>query len=85
MLCLVAQSCLTLCDLMEPTRLLCPWDSLGKNTASGSHALLLGIFPTQGSNPGISHCKQILYHVSHQGSPYKCSSVMSWIGVQHHD
>ena len=49
--CLVTQSCLTLCDLMDwPARLLCPWDSPGKNTGVGFHALLLGIFPIQESN-----------------------------------
>ena len=38
---------------LQPTRLLCPWDSRGKNTGVGCHALLLGIFPTQGSNPHL--------------------------------
>ena len=49
---LVAQSCLTLCNLMDcsPSRLLCPWDSPGKNPGVGSHSLLQGIFPTWGSN-----------------------------------
>ena len=42
----------------------------GKNTGVGSHSLLQGILPTQGSNPGLLHCKQILYHLSHQGSPH---------------
>ena len=48
------QLCLTLrlCGLW-PARLLCPWDSPGKNTGVGCHALLQGIFPTQGSNPGL--------------------------------
>ena len=41
-------------------------DSPGKNTGVGCHALLQGIFPTQGSNPGLLHCRQILYHLSHQ-------------------
>ena len=53
---------------MEPTRLLCPWDSPGKNTGVGCHVLLQGIFPTQGLNLGLLHCGQILYHLSHQGS-----------------
>ena len=52
----------------QPTRLLCPWDSPGKNTGVGSHSLLQGIFPTQGSNAGLPHFWQILYHLSHQGS-----------------
>ena len=36
----------------------------------GCHSLLPGVFPTQGSNPGPQHCRQILYHLSHQGSPH---------------
>ena len=43
-------------------RLLCPWDSLGKSTTVGCHAFLQGIFLTQGSNPSLLHCRQILYH-----------------------
>ena len=50
-----------------PTRLLCPWDSPGKSTGVGCHYLLQGIFPTQGSNPGLPHCRQMLYRLSHQG------------------
>ena len=46
-------------------------DSPGKNTGVSCHALLQGIFPTQGSNPGLTQCRQILYHLSHQGSPNK--------------
>ena len=41
-------------------------DSPGKNTGVGCHAILLGIFPTQESNPGLSHCRQILYYLSHR-------------------
>ena len=48
-------------------RLLCPWNFSGQNTGVGSHPLLQGIFPTQGSNPGLPHCRQIFYRVSHQG------------------
>ena len=47
-------------------RLLCPWDSPGKNTGVGCHFLLQDIFPTQGWNPGLLHCKRILYCLSHQ-------------------
>ena len=50
-------------------RLLCPWDSPGKNTGVGCHFLLQGIFLTQGLNPGLLHCRQILHCLSHQGSP----------------
>ena len=53
-----------------PARLLCPWDSPGKNTGVGrGHACLQGMFPTQGSNPDLLHWRQILHHLSHQGSP----------------
>ena len=68
---LVAQLCLSLFIPME-CRLpgsSCPWDSPGKTTGVGSHALLQGIFPTQGSNPGLPHCRRILYHLSHQYPP----------------
>ena len=51
---------------LQPIGLLCPCDSPGKNTGLGSHSLLQGIFLTQGSNPGLLHCRQILYCLSHQ-------------------
>ena len=53
---------------LKLTRLLCPWNSPGKNTGVGSHSLLQGIFLTQGSNPGLLHYRQILYHLTHKGS-----------------
>ena len=63
-----------------------PWDSQGKSTGVGYHFLLQGIFPTQGSNPGVPLCRWILYQLSHKGSPriwrilvaYLFSSVFSW-------
>ena len=69
---LVAQSCPTLSDPMDckPTRFLCPWDSPGQNTGVGCHSLPQRIFRTQGSNPALSYRRQILYHLSHQGSSY---------------
>ena len=64
-----------------PTRLLCPWDSPGKNIGVGSHSLLQGIFPTQGSNLGLLHCRQILYRLSHQGSLWRmCYLIKPSIG-----
>ena len=61
------------------------WNSSGQNTGVGSRSLFQGIFPTQGLNPGLPHCKQILYQLSHQGSPgipecvaYPCSRGSSW-------
>jgi len=53
-----------------PTRLLCPWGfSRQEYTGVGCHVLFQGIFPTQGSNAGLPHCRQILYHLSHKGNP----------------
>ena len=80
-LCLVAQPCLTLCDPMG-----CGFpgssvfgDSPGKNPGVGCHALLQGIFPTQGLNLRLLHCKQILYHLSHQGRRlYGLPSKFTW-------
>ena len=67
-LCLVGQSRPTLCDPMEcsPPGFSVHKDSPGKNTRVDCHALLQGIFPTQGSNPGLPHCRQILYPLSHR-------------------
>ena len=50
---------------------------LQKNTRVGCHAFLQGIFPSQGSNPGLLHCRQILYCLNHQGSPRKLEWVVS--------
>ena len=50
-------------------------DSPGKNTGVSCHALLQGIFPTQGSNPGSQHCKWILYGLSHQRNP----RILEWV------
>ena len=74
-MCLATQSCLILCD---PRDCSLPGSSLhgdcsGKNTGVGCHDLLQGIFPIQGSNPGLPHCRWILYHLSHQESP-KCQT-----------
>ena len=67
---LVAQLCPNLWPHgLQPARLLCPWDSPGKHTGVHSHSLLQGIFLTQGLNLGLLHCRQILYHLSHRGSP----------------
>ena len=53
---------------VQSTRLLHPWDFPSKNTGVGCHSLLQGIFLTQGSNLGLLHCRQTVYHQSHQGS-----------------
>ena len=54
---------------LRPQGLYSPWNSPGQNTKAGSLFLLQGIFPTQGLNPGLPHCRQILYQLSHKGSP----------------
>ena len=56
-------------------RLYSPWNSPGQNTGVGSLSLLQGIFPTQGSNPGLPHCRWILYQLSHKGSP----RILEWV------
>ena len=55
----VSQSCPTLCS---------PWNSPGQDTEVGSRSLLQGIFPTQGLNQGLLHCRRILYQLSYEGS-----------------
>ena len=56
--------------LLSPVCLLAtPWTAPGQNTGTHSLSLLQGIFPTQGLNPGLSHCRWILYQLTHQGSP----------------
>ena len=52
-----------------------PWNSWGWNTGVRSLSLLQGIFPTHGSNPGLSHCRWILYQLSHKGSP----KILEWV------
>ena len=69
--CLVAQLCLTLCNPIDcsPPGSSVHGNSPGKNTGMGGHSLLQGIFSTQRSNPGLLHCRWILYHLSHWESP----------------
>ena len=64
----VAQLCPTLCD---PHGL----NSPGQNTGVGKDPLLQGIFPTQGSKPGLPHCRRILYQLIHKGSP----RILEWV------
>ena len=51
------------------------WNSPGQNTGVGSLSFLQGIFPTQGSNPGLLQCRRILYQLSHEGSP----RILEWV------
>ena len=54
---------------LPPCGLYSPWNSLGQNTGVGSLPFLQGFFPAQGSNPGLLHCRGILYQLSHKGNP----------------
>ena len=60
---------------LRPHGVYSPWNSPGKNTGVDSHSLLQGIILIQGSNPGLPHCGQILYQLSHQGSP----RILEWV------
>ena len=62
-------------DSLQPHELYSPQNSPGQNTGVGSLSLLQGIFPTQGSNPGLSHCRWILYQLSHKESP----RILEWV------
>ena len=58
-----------LSNCLQPHRLYNPWNSPGQNIRLSSLSILQGIFPTQGSNPGLPYCRQIPYQLSHKGSP----------------
>ena len=62
-------------SVLRPHGLYSPWNSSGQTTGVVSRSLLQGIFPTQGSNPGLPHCRQILYQLSHQGGP----GILEWV------
>ena len=70
-----SQCRLVVSDSLRPHGLYGPWNSPGQKTGVGSLSLLQGIFPTQGSNPGLLHCRQIVYHLSPQGSP----RILEWV------
>ena len=63
------KSCLVLSDSLCPHGLYSPWNFPDQNTGVGSPSLLQGIFPAQGSNWGLLHCRWILYQLSYQGNP----------------
>ena len=71
----ISESCSVLSDSLQTNGLHSPWNSPGQNTGAGSLSLLQGIFPTQGSNPGLPHRRQILYQLSHRGSP----RILEWV------
>ena len=63
-------------DSLQPHGVYSPWNSPGQNSGVGSRSLLQGIFPIQGLNPGLAHCRRILYQLSHKGSP----RILEWVG-----
>ena len=69
-------------DSLLPHGLYSPWNSPGQNTGVGSLSLLQGIFPAQGSNPGLPHCRQTLYHLSHQGIPSISWSLLKSVSIE---
>ena len=62
-------------DSLQPHGLYNPWNSPGQNAGVGRLSLFQGIFPTQGSNPGLLHCRWILYQLSHERS----QSILEWV------
>ena len=67
---------LSVSDFLQPPGLCSPWNSLGQNTGVGSLSLLQGVFPTQGSNPGLGILEtQVLCQLSHKGSP----RILKWV------
>ena len=68
---------------LQPARLLCPWDSPGKNTGVSCHSLLQGIFLNQGSNPCFLQYRQIFYSLSHQGGPQLASGSSAPVRIEH--
>ena len=71
----ISESLSVVSDSLQPHGIYSPWTSPGQNTGMGSLSLLQGIFPTQGLNPSLPHCRQNLYCLSHQGSP----RILEWV------
>ena len=70
-----SESCPVVSNSLWPHGIYSPWNSPRKNTGVSSISLLQGICPTQGSNPGIPNCRQILHQLSHKESP----SILEWV------
>ena len=72
-----SESCSVISDSLWPHELFSPWNSPDKTNGVGSLALLQGVFPNLGSNPGLLHCRQSFYQLSHKGNP----RILEWIPV----
>ena len=77
-----SESRLVMSVSLRPRGLYSPWNSPGQNTGVGSRSFPQGIFPMQGLNPGIPHCRLILYQLSHQGSPV---GSLRWLNTWHRE
>ena len=71
-------------QFLGPTMVLCPWDFPGLDTGVGFHSLLQRIFQMQESNLGLLRCRQIFYHLGHQGSPCATTPLLSVISPHGH-
>ena len=69
-------------DSLGPHGLYSPWNSPSQNTGVGGLSLLQTIFPTQGSNPGLPHCRQIIYQLIYQGSPTISQSLLKLMPIE---
>ena len=72
---ILSESCSVVSNSLQPHGLHSQWNSPGQSTGMGSLSLLQGIFPTQELNPGLPHCRRILYQLSHQGNP----RILEWV------
>ena len=70
-----SEACLVVSDSLWPQGLYSPWNFLGQNTRVVAFPFSRGIFPTQGLNVGLLHCRWILYQLSHKGSP----RILKWV------
>ena len=74
---LESESHAVMSDSLQLHGLYSPWNSPGQNSGVGGLFFLQGIFPTQGSNPDLVYCRQIIYHLSYQGSPNQVTSTLN--------
>ena len=80
-----SEICSAMSNSLWPHDIYSPWNSLGQNTGVGSLYLFQRFFITQGSNPDLLHCRWILYHLSHQGSPFSITWSQLLLNVLVHD
>ena len=74
-----SETCSIMFNSLQTRGLYSPWNSQGQNTGVGSHSLLQKIFPSQGSNPGLPHCRWVLHQLSYQESPLHYRRLCDWL------